>query len=88
VTPELAQIIFTGAASLLGVLGLTAGARTNRARITRRQWRQRERWELAARAWMHRLESILADHGIEVPVRPKVLDGGDDDDDDAAANTA
>lgn len=87
-TPELAQILFTGSAALLTALGLTAGARTNRARITRRQWRQREQWELAARAWMHRLESILADHGIDVPKRPKILDGGDDDDGDAASAEA
>jgi hypothetical protein len=52
-TPELAQILFTGSAALLTALGLTAGARTNRARITRRQWRERERWELTARTYIH-----------------------------------
>jgi hypothetical protein len=82
VTPELAQTLFSGSAALLTALGLTVGVRTNRSRITRREWRQRERWELAARAWMHRLEGILADHGIAVPPRPLELD--QDDDDDAA----
>lgn len=83
-TPELAQILFTGSAALLTALGLTAGARTNRARITRRQWRERERWELAARAYIHRLKAALADRGLPVPKPPPGLDDGDDDDDDAA----
>jgi hypothetical protein len=84
-TPELAQILFTGSAALLTALGLTAGARTNRARISRRQWRERERWELEARRWMHRLEAVLADHDIPIPKRPKILDDDDDDDDAARA---
>lgn len=83
-TPELAQILFTGSAALLTALGLTAGARTNRARITRRQWRERERWELAARAYIHRLKATLADHGLPVPKAPPGLEDGEDDDDDAA----
>jgi hypothetical protein len=84
VTPELAQILFTGSAALLTALGLTAGARTNRARITRRQWRERERWELAARAYIHRLKATLADHELPVPKPPPELETSEDDDDDAA----
>lgn len=83
-TPELAQILFTGSAALLTALGLTAGARTNRSRITRRQWRERERWELAARAYIHRLKSTLADHGLPVPKPPPELETSEDDDDGAA----
>ena len=86
-TPELAQILFTGSAALLTALGLTAGARTNRARISRRQWRERERWELAARAYIFRLKGILADHGIPVPKPPTELETGEDDDDGAAVST-
>jgi DNA-binding response OmpR family regulator len=84
-TPELAQILFTGSAALLTALGLTAGARTNRARITRRQWRERERWELIARTYIHRLRAELADHGLPVPKAPPGLEDDDDDDDAAAA---
>lgn len=82
-TPELAQILFTGAVGLVTALGLTAGARTNRARISRRQWRERERWELAARAFIFRLEGLLTDHGVPVPKRPPELESDDDDSDDA-----
>lgn len=82
-TPELAQILFTGSAALLTALGLTAGARTNRSRITRRQWRERERWELAARTYIHRLKAALADHGLPVPGPPPELKDSEDDDDDA-----
>lgn len=83
-TPELAQILFTGSAALLTALGLTAGTRTNRARITRRQWKERERWELAARAYIHRLKSLLADREIPIPKPPPELEDSDDDDGDAA----
>lgn len=86
-TPELAQILFTGSAALLTALGLTAGARTNRSRITRRQWRERERWELAARAYIHRLKAVLADHGLPVPRPPTELEDAEDDDDAAPVRT-
>jgi hypothetical protein len=88
VTPELAQILFTGSAALLTALGLTAGARTNRARISRRQWRERERWELVARSYIHKLKATLADHGIPVPASPPELESDGDDDDAPALGRA
>jgi hypothetical protein len=87
ISPELVSAAFGGLALLVGALATYTANRSRRVsedqRLRKQQLRQyRDRYE-AALAYSWRLREELAERGIPIPARPRILE--DDDGDDVPA---
>jgi hypothetical protein len=78
-SPEVLNALFQGAVVLLGALGLTAGARANRAAVRIRDHRALQRRYLVALSHIFTLETDLAERGAPVPRRPAEIEDSPDD---------
>lgn len=84
ISPELVGSIFSGLVLLVGALATYTASRSRRvgedARSLRRDLRILQKRYLAALQHIFRMETTLADRGLDVPARPAELEATDDDD--------
>ncbi len=83
-SPELISSIFGGIVLIIGSLATYTASRSRRLgedqRQLRRNFRELQKKYLAVLAHLFKLETELAERGIEVPARPAALEADDDDD--------
>lgn len=84
ISPELVSAAFGGLALLVGALATYTANRSRRVsedqRLRKQQLRQyRDRYE-AALSYIYRLREELAERGLPIPVKPKILEDDDEDD--------
>jgi hypothetical protein len=83
-SPELIGSVFSGLVLLVGALATYTATRSRRLgedqRVLRRSFRDLQKKYLAAIAHLFKLETELAERGLEVPARPAALEADDDDD--------
>lgn len=80
VDPAVINAVFSGLVLLLGALATLVTARTRRAGIQRREFRELQRTVVDAFGHIFVLETALAGRGITPPPRPPRLDRLDEDD--------
>lgn len=80
--------IFSGLVLVIGALATYTANRSRRVaedqKHLRRQFRTLQKKFIAACQHMFRLETELAERGLNVPARPAILEADDDDDQPAA----
>lgn len=83
-SPELVGSIFSGLVLLVGALATYTASRSRRvgedARTLRRDLRALQKRYVAALAHIFRMETTLANRGLDIPARPAELEAADDDD--------
>lgn len=80
VDPQTINAVFSGLVLVLGALATLVTARSRRAGVQRRDYRQLQRVNVAAFGHIYTLEVALASHGVAPPARPPELDDRDDND--------
>lgn len=83
ISPELVGSVFSGLVLLVGALATYTASRSRRvgedARTLRRDLRTLQKRYVAALQHIFRIETVLADRGLDVPARPAELEADDDD---------
>ena len=83
ISPELVGSVFSGLVLLVGALATYTASRSRRvgedARTLRRDLRTLQKKYVAALQHIFRIETVLADRGLDVPARPAELEADDDD---------
>lgn len=80
VDPAAINAVFSGLVLLLGALATLVTARSRRAGVQRREYRELQRTMLDAFGHIYILETALASRGIAPPARPRRLDQFGEDD--------